>query len=832
MSQKSSVEINSKVNELFIKTIVTQKLLNSSDNPLELKIFIDFNPLVLFSSFSAKIGDSITVHSKVIKQSIAEKKYTDSIASGNAAIFVSKNETEDLIIINMGNIPPKQEVIFTSEFIQFIECSEFYEFELFRDLPIFCGKDTLFSNSEVKGTVEINTKSKIKKVEKNILSEDKLNIIEEKFLDENKCDYLIKYEYKNLPQLTLNDYEEYIPSNKIFFEKENNAPCAFYQKSLIKENEINYVIQYKNISKDLNNENKGNILNPSLFIFLLDQSGSMSGYSMEVACKALILFLQSLPAGSYYQIIGFGSDYEKYDKSPKQYTQKNIKESIKLIETLKANRGGTVIYGPLEDIYKSKKDYNKIKLPKNIFLLTDGEIYDKSQTLNIIEKNSNEFFVFAIGIGKDFDRDLIKNAGVLGKGNYDFCSDIKDLNKVIVKGITNCSKPFLHDFEFKTNFDDNNLYKANNIIDILKENQIVNIKYIVENKEGLDTNLKLNLKYNLFNKRNKKNEEINENYEINSEEIQAGEELSKLIIYDYLFNKNGLTFEEKIKLALKYQILTEYTSLFAEVELSEKISEKMRQEIIGDGKNKVINDREINKYKNDLLVINNNVGVGSSLNDDLKEEMLESIINDVKKGNQMLMDLNRELKHQGAAIEMVGSSPEFYKGSKRKSPSKLSGIGNFFKSMGNSIKGFFSKKESDNDNDVDNNENKIEENINDNEIKEDEFVNEIKTNNDDNKEINIKDVINEQNFVEGYWELSKNTKKIKEKYENEFKLLKELKDKNITDNVAITILIIYLINKEHSELLSELFMIIEKAKNYIVKNTKDSYENIIKEIRL
>ena len=114
MSQKSSVEINSKVNELFIKTIVTQKLLNSSDNPLELKIFIDFNPIILFSSFSAKIGDSITVHSKVIKQSNAEKKYTDSIASGNAAIFVSKNETEDLIIINMGNIPPKQEVIFTS----------------------------------------------------------------------------------------------------------------------------------------------------------------------------------------------------------------------------------------------------------------------------------------------------------------------------------------------------------------------------------------------------------------------------------------------------------------------------------------------------------------------------------------------------------------------------------------------------------------------------------------------------------------------------------------------------------------------------------------------
>ena len=137
--------------------------------------------------------------------------------------------------------------------------------------------------------------------------------------------------------------------------------------------------------------------------------------------------MQSLPPGSHYQIIELGSDYEKYDQTPKEYTQTNIKKSIKFIETLKADKGWTDIYAPLNDIYNSKSDYDKIKLPKNIFLLTDGDINDKKETLNIIEKNSKEFFVFSIGIWKEFDKDLIKNAGILGKGNYDFCSDIKDL---------------------------------------------------------------------------------------------------------------------------------------------------------------------------------------------------------------------------------------------------------------------------------------------------------------------------------------------------------------------------------------------------------------------
>ena len=194
MSSNSSVEIYSKVNEVYIKTLVTQKLKNESENPIELRIYIYKIKSIIFSSFSAKIGDSIEVKSKVIKKSKAEEKYTDSISSGNAAIFVSNDSyNSNRIIINMGNIPPKQEVIFKSEFIQFVESSNSYEFELFRNLPIFIGKDSVFQNSEIKGTIEINIKNKINKIEKKLLS-DKINIIEEKYSNENKCEYLIKYE--------------------------------------------------------------------------------------------------------------------------------------------------------------------------------------------------------------------------------------------------------------------------------------------------------------------------------------------------------------------------------------------------------------------------------------------------------------------------------------------------------------------------------------------------------------------------------------------------------------------------------------------------------------
>ena len=95
---------------------------------------------------------------------------------------------------------------------------------------------------------------------------------------------------------------------------------------------------------------------------------------------------------------------------------------------------------------------------------------------------------------------------------------------------------------------------------------------------------------------------------------------------------------------------------------------------------------------------------------------------------------------------------------------------------------------------------------------------------------NVMKIINCQNFVEGFWDINDKTKIIKKKYENEFKLLKGLKGQKIDDIIAMTIIIIYFINKEHKELLEELVMILKKAKLYIQDKVGDSYENIINKV--
>ena len=260
-------------------------------------------------------------------------------------------------------------------------------------------------------------------------------------------------------------------------------------------------------------------------------------------------------------------------------------------------------------------------------------------------------------------------------------------------------------------------------------------------------------------------------------------------------DNKDLKEEESTNLALKYRIISNYTSLFAELEFSDKVSEEMKLIVIGDKENNIIRRKK------------------PSFQEDYLDEIRTN-----KEKNLAIIQMNKELGIQGAKISEITETCS--RGNATLKPIELTeskilianekkGLASFFKSVGKSIKGIFSSKQK-NNNIYSNVEKKLT-------IDDNDFVDKL---------------ISKQNFVEGFWDLNEITELVKNKYNKNFNSLKEIKDKTIDDRVAITILIIYFITKKHSELLNELIMIMEKAKSFINKETKDSYESIIKQIGL
>ena len=306
-------------------------------------------------------------------------------------------------------------------------------------------------------------------------------------------------------------------------------------------------------------------------------------------------------------------------------------------------------------------------------------------------------------------------------------------------------------------------------------------------------------------------------YNIIPKELEIGDDLSKLIINKYLFNnKNDKEVEE---LSLKYQILSKNTSLFAEIELSDKISDEMKSQIIGkkdDKNNYYSNDDNINYNINKSDIV-----MECYINDE--EKCMEESDEKAKIDDEIKYKIKDSPEKNKKEINNIINSP----------PKKNESIFSFFKIFNfckHSKEDIDMEKENEFDNNIQNNKNEndleeiydIQNNMNEEDLKENNNNNK---NNMENKEYIMK-IINSQDFIEGFWEYNDQTKYVKEKYLNKYNLIKS--KLNLNDKTIITILVIYFIEKEHLELLNELNLIIQKAKLYIKKETNQSYEEIIK----
>jgi von Willebrand factor type A domain len=82
--------------------------------------------------------------------------------------------------------------------------------------------------------------------------------------------------------------------------------------------------------------------------------------------------------------------------------------------------GGTEILEPLKKIYSetSNNDY-----PRYIFLLTDGEVSNTEEVIDLIRSNTDSTKVYSVGIGSSCSKELIKGAAEAGQGKCEFVED-------------------------------------------------------------------------------------------------------------------------------------------------------------------------------------------------------------------------------------------------------------------------------------------------------------------------------------------------------------------------------------------------------------------------
>ena len=207
-----------------------------------------------------------------------------------------------------------------------------------------------------------------------------------------------------------------------------------------------------------------------------------------------------------------------------------------------------------------------------MFILTDGEVDNPKECLELISNNCEKFKVHSIRIGNYFDRNLIMKLGIEGNGSFHFVNKIKKINSVIIQSLNKCLRPYLYDSKFSL-INGEKYYEFFPKDNFCYQDELLNYSFI---QKGKKENENIEIQFTSIEKDNKL---INKKYSFDNNKIiniPNGEILSKIIIGNILKN-NNLSKDEEIDLSTKYQILSKNTTLFSEITNDSKIIGELKK---------------------------------------------------------------------------------------------------------------------------------------------------------------------------------------------------------------------------------------------------------------
>lgn len=184
-------------------------------------------------------------------------------------------------------------------------------------------------------------------------------------------------------------------------------------------------------------------LEPKEIFFVVDCSGSMSGYPIQKVKEAMYHCIQGISPDDTFQIIRFSSNASAFSPKPVPATRLHKDEALDYIQALHGSGGTMMIEG-----IKACLDY-----PKNperqriVFFMTDGFIGNDSQILAAVKEKVGTTRLFSFGVGSSPNRSLLERMAELGRGTAQYIRQDQDAQPVITDMLSRISKPYLTDVQ-------------------------------------------------------------------------------------------------------------------------------------------------------------------------------------------------------------------------------------------------------------------------------------------------------------------------------------------------------------------------------------------------
>jgi len=151
------------------------------------------------------------------------------------------------------------------------------------------------------------------------------------------------------------------------------------------------------------------------YVFLIDVSGSMGGFPINLAKKLFRDLIGSLRPTDTFNVVLFSGDSDVLSPQPLAATKGNLEKAVALLSNYNGS-GGTELIAGMRTALALPTDKD---VSRSLVLITDGYISAESDVFELIRNGANGTNIFPLGVGSSVNRHLIDGlARIAGNDSF------------------------------------------------------------------------------------------------------------------------------------------------------------------------------------------------------------------------------------------------------------------------------------------------------------------------------------------------------------------------------------------------------------------------------
>ncbi len=183
---------------------------------------------------------------------------------------------------------------------------------------------------------------------------------------------------------------------------------------------------------------------PRDIVFVLDRSGSMQGWKMTAARRAVARMIDTLGSGDRFAVLAFDDRVETpstLDGGLVAATDRQRFRAVEYLATLDA-RGGTEMLEPLQQAVQVLAGDDRTR-DRVLVLATDGQVGNEDQILAAIGPDAANIRIFTVGIDTAVNDAFLRRVAAAGGGSCEVVESEDRLDEVMERIHRRISAPVL-----------------------------------------------------------------------------------------------------------------------------------------------------------------------------------------------------------------------------------------------------------------------------------------------------------------------------------------------------------------------------------------------------